>query len=129
VIWYHFGVGIAQDLHYNLHPRDRCKGDLRNEVLFVFTEMNYRDILACAIYLAEEVAYYSDADIIDLTDHELEKGVYRWQRRMRHKDDPHSGDCTNEAHTCERCICDKYYGEADKVLRAVGAMVVAPEEG
>lgn len=58
-------------------------------------------------------------------------GLILWAHNLltNGKDAAHSGDCTNECHSCVRCTADRALRDADAILAAAGRAALQKDAG
>lgn len=71
-----------------------------------------RDMLAAMLLARDEAEYHKPIPV----------GLIEWGATCIRagRDAKHSGDCTNECHTCGRCLADSTLAQADQILAALG---------
>lgn len=73
--------------------------------------MSKREELAAMLLARDEAEYHKP----------IPTHLIEWGRTCIRdgKDAVHSGDCTNECHTCARCLTDSTLMQADQILAAL----------
>lgn len=77
------------------------------------SKQSFRDEVAAMLLARDEAEYHLEQPIPD--------SLIVWGRHCiaTGKDAKHSGDCTNESHSCARCITDLVLAQADQIIAAL----------